>query len=110
MPISFLDHLPLTTLIQGMTRAKRYANHAGGKKYDAKHKEIAKSTAHKDHEEKLEASEIFKAVWRRCKEHEAYQRMKEEFMKEQKAWEKTKKLQKPRRKTDDDDDDDDDIE
>ncbi|QDS73171.1 hypothetical protein FKW77_002228 [Venturia effusa] len=72
----------------GMTRSKRYANHAGGKKYDANHKELAKSDSHKDHDEKLAASEIFKEVWQRCKEHEGYQRMKEEFLKEQKVWEK----------------------
>lgn len=72
-----------------MTRSKRYANHAGGKKYNAaNHDELPKSTAHKDHSSKLEASEIFKTVWQRCKEHEGYQRMKEEFLKEQKAWEK----------------------
>lgn len=69
-----------------MTRSKRYANHAGGKKYDKDHNEIAKSTSHKDHQEKLEASEIFKAVWQRCKGHEGYQRLKEEFLKEQKVW------------------------
>lgn len=72
-----------------MTRSKRYANHAGGKKYNAAtHKELAKSTTHKDHTSKLEASEIFKEVWQRCREHEGYQRMKEEFVKGQKAWEK----------------------
>ncbi|KAE9984356.1 hypothetical protein EG328_008842 [Venturia inaequalis] len=70
----------------GMTRAKRYANHAGGKKYDADHNEIAKSTSHKDHQDKLEASEIFKAVWQCCKEHEGYQRLKDEFLREQKVW------------------------
>jgi hypothetical protein len=76
-----------------MTRAKRYANHAGGKKYDSNHKELSKSTSHKDHGEKLEASEIFKTVWQQCKEHEGYQRMKEEFLKEQKAYEKAKKTE-----------------
>lgn len=69
-----------------MTRSKRYANHAGGKKYDAVHNEIAKSTSHKDHQDKLEASEIFKAVWQSCKEHEGYQRLKDEFLREQKVW------------------------
>lgn len=80
-----------------MTRSKRYANHAGGKKYSSPKqthqetntpKELPKSTTHTDHLSKLEASEIFKAVWQRCKEHEGYQRMKAEFLKEQKRWEK----------------------
>jgi hypothetical protein len=77
-----------------MTRAKRYANHAGGRKYDKGGQELEKSAKHKDHDEKLEASEIFKATWQKCKDHEGYQRRKGEFLKEQKAWEKEKKTQK----------------
>ncbi|TID25634.1 Nitrogen permease reactivator protein [Venturia nashicola] len=76
----------------GMTRSKRYANHAGGKKYDpSNHTELAKSTTHADHSSKLEASEIFKEVWQRCKEHEDYRRLKEEFLSEQKLWDKEQK-------------------
>ncbi|KAF2432677.1 hypothetical protein EJ08DRAFT_695426 [Tothia fuscella] len=76
----------------GMTRAKRYANHAGGRKYDkTTGEELVKSSTHKDADEKLEASEIFKAVWKQCREHEGYLRRKEEFQKEQKEWDKEKK-------------------
>ncbi|KAM3424028.1 hypothetical protein BST61_g11421 [Cercospora zeina] len=95
----------------GMTRAKRYANHAGGKKYaksslelereeaartgDAvknpnhsklKRTELPKSTGHAGQEEKLAASEIFKAIWRECTKDEKYLRLKEEWQKEKKEW------------------------
>ena len=77
----------------GMTRAKRYANHKGGKKYEKADangvkKELPKSTGHKDKEEKEEASRIFRGYWERCKEDETYTRLKEEFLKEQKEWDK----------------------
>lgn len=75
--------------IQGMTRAKRYANHAGGRKYDkVTGSELERSSTHKGAKEKLEASNIFREVWTRCKEHEGYQQRKEAFMKEQKEWDK----------------------
>jgi hypothetical protein len=73
----------------GMTRAKRYANHAGGRKYDkVTGEELEKSGTHKDHEEKLEASNIFREYWVRCKEHEGYLEKKQAFLEEQKAWDK----------------------
>lgn len=72
-----------------MTRAKRYANHAGGRKYSKESgAELPKSSTHKDAKEKLEASEIFREVWKRCREHEGYQNKKEKFIKEQKEWDK----------------------
>jgi hypothetical protein len=74
-----------------MTRAKRYANYKGGRKYDAetgKQKEI--SEGHEGKDEKLEASNIFKGYWERCKEHDGYQRLKDEFLKEQKEWDKSR--------------------
>jgi hypothetical protein len=75
-----------------MTRAKRYANHAGGRKYDKESgKELGKSSKHKDAKEKLEAAEIFKDVWKQCREHEGYLKKKEEFQKEQRKWEKEQK-------------------
>ncbi len=74
----------------GMTRAKRYANHKGGRKYDAKGKEMEKSTGHKDMKEKEEASQVFREVWERCKKREGYLLKKEAFLAEQKAWEKEK--------------------
>jgi hypothetical protein len=78
----------------GMTRAKRYANHKGGRKYaknpDANNKrvELEKSEGHEGREEKLEVSEMFKEVWRRCTADEDYVRLKDGFIAEQKAWEK----------------------
>ena len=87
----------------GMTRAKRYANHKGGRKYektikqedgetDGKRKELPKSTGHADKEEKEEASAIFKEVWQRCKEYDVYLQLKEEFQSEQKKWDKEHKI------------------
>lgn len=72
----------------GMTRAKRYANHAGGRKYGKDGKELAKSTTHKDKQEKEESSAIFREVWERCRKHEGYLRRKAEFQKEQREWDK----------------------
>ncbi|KAI9694150.1 MAG: hypothetical protein M1822_003421 [Bathelium mastoideum] len=72
----------------GMTRAKRYANHKGGRKYD---KASGKELERRDHpgrKEKEESSKIFREVLEKCKKHEAYQRHKEEFLREQKQWDK----------------------
>ena len=72
-----------------MTRAKRYSNHKGGRKYDKQtHQELAKSSDHKDMEEKRQASDIFKHVWVQCREHKGYLARKEAFLHEQKAWDK----------------------
>ncbi|KAI9848081.1 MAG: hypothetical protein M1837_001183 [Sclerophora amabilis] len=69
----------------GMTRAKRYAQHAGGRKYSKDTgRELAKSSTHKDASEKLAASEVFREVWNRCRNHPSYLKRKEVFMKEQK--------------------------
>ena len=81
-----------------MTRAKRYANHKGGRKYDktvegkdGKGKELPKSAVHKHKADKEESSLIFREVWERCKEDEVYLQLKEEFIKEQKEWDKAHK-------------------
>lgn len=72
-----------------MTRAKRYANHAGGRKYDkVTGEELEKSTGHSDQKEKLEASLIFREVWESAKKHEGYLEKKERFLAEQKEWDK----------------------
>lgn len=76
----------------GMTRAKRYANYEGGRKYvdgQEKGNVIEKSKGHDGREEKEEASRIFREVWERCRSHEGYLEMKKEFVKEQKEWMKT---------------------
>ena len=84
----------------GMTRAKRYANHKGGRKYErtkgvkgeeGRGKELAKSEGHEGRDEKLEASEVFKKVWRNCTEDAKYLEMKAEFQREQKEWDKAQK-------------------
>jgi hypothetical protein len=76
-------------LQMGMTRAKRYANHAAGRKYDkVTGEELKKSEGHKGMEEKSEASLIFREVWEKAKAHDGYTSKKERFMKEQKEWDK----------------------
>jgi hypothetical protein len=78
-----------------MTRAKRYANHAGGRKYDKETgKELEKSSKHEGAKEKLEASMIFRKVWEQAKKHEGYVDKKEMFLKEQKEWDKQQKEEK----------------
>ncbi|KEY70212.1 hypothetical protein S7711_03429 [Stachybotrys chartarum IBT 7711] len=73
----------------GMTRAKRYANHAGGRKYrKGTRDELPKSTTHEDKTEKEQASLVFREYWERCKMHEGYRQKKEQFLKEQKEWDK----------------------
>ncbi|MCJ1446209.1 MAG: hypothetical protein MMC23_006714 [Stictis urceolatum] len=71
----------------GMTRAKRYANHAGGRKYaraedGGRGEELARSEGHEGREEKEEASLVFREVWERCKAHGGYVRRKEEWVEE----------------------------
>ena len=81
-------------LQMGMTRAKRYANHAGGRKYakgTGKRVELPKSDTHADAKEKLEASLVFMEVWERAKGHEGYLVKKERFLAEQKEWDKQHK-------------------
>ena len=73
----------------GMTRAKRYANHKGGRKYDGvTGKELEKSEGHEGKREKEEASEVFREVWGWCREHEGYAEKKKAFLKELKEWER----------------------
>ena len=88
----------------GMTRAKRYANHKGGRKYDrtareveaegGKRIELPKSEGHEGRDEKFEASEVFKKVWRTCTADEDYLQLKQEFLAEQKEWDKIQKRPK----------------
>ncbi|KAK3203010.1 hypothetical protein GRF29_154g1516336 [Pseudopithomyces chartarum] len=79
-------------LQMGMTRAKRYANHAGGRKYDKETgRELEKSSKHEGAGEKLEASLIFRDVWEKTKEYDGYVAKKEKFLKEQKEWDKQRK-------------------
>ena len=75
----------------GFTRARRYANHKGGKKYDGPVPDDKKgqSGAHgrpelprTDHPDpdKVAAAEIFGRKWDAAKAHPEYQRQKEAFI------------------------------
>ena len=77
-------------LQMGYTRARRYANHAGGKKYDGPvpADQKGRSGAHGRAElprtdqpdpDKVEAAKIFKAKWDEVKADPDYQRMTREF-------------------------------
>lgn len=56
----------------GYTRARRYANHKGGRKYD----EARNVLPYTVNEEKAAAAAVFKAYWDRLREDEDYQRRK----------------------------------
>lgn len=81
----------------GMTRARRYANHKGGRKY-AKDtgEELEKWSGGSEEDarkrkEKGDASEIFKAVWRRCIEEDRYKSLKEDWTRDKKDFVQSKK-------------------
>ncbi|CAE7199712.1 hypothetical protein CFE70_007941 [Pyrenophora teres f. teres 0-1] len=79
-------------LQMGMTRAMRYANHAGGRKYDKRTgEELEKSKGHEGMREKREASMVFRGVWERVRGEEAYQVGKEGFLREQREWDRLRK-------------------
>lgn len=52
----------------GYTRARRYANHKGGRKYDADGQELPREL----NEEKAAAAAVFKAEWDRIRADEDY--------------------------------------
>ncbi|QCR38519.1 DUF4385 domain-containing protein [Nissabacter sp. SGAir0207] len=56
----------------GYTRARRYANHKGGRKYDPQGEVLPYSV----NEEKAAAAAVFKAYWDRLREDEDYLRRK----------------------------------
>ncbi|WP_460575782.1 DUF4385 domain-containing protein [Hymenobacter coalescens] len=76
-------------LQMGFTRARRYANHRGGKKYegpvpaDKKGQSGAHGRAERPRDpedpEKAQAAAIFKAKWDQAKQHPEYLRQKAEF-------------------------------
>ncbi|ROV88564.1 hypothetical protein VMCG_10388 [Cytospora schulzeri] len=80
----------------GMTRARRYANHKGGRKYAKDTGEELEKWAggteedERKRKEKGDASEIFKAVWRRCTEEERYKALKGDWARERKEFIKSK--------------------
>lgn len=88
-------------LQMGMTRARRYANHKGGRKYDRSaaevereggaRRELERSRGHEGMEEKEAASGIFREAWEACRRDEGYGVLKREFQKEQREWDKAHK-------------------
>ncbi|EXJ94433.1 hypothetical protein A1O1_02829 [Capronia coronata CBS 617.96] len=71
----------------GMTRARRYANHKGGRKYGNDGQQLEKWTEDDvdgKRKEKEEASELFKRYWRRCTSSEKYLQIKQEWTKSKK--------------------------
>ncbi|POS74436.1 hypothetical protein DHEL01_v207176 [Diaporthe helianthi] len=80
----------------GMTRARRYANHKGGRKYaKGTGDELQEWTGGSEEDvrkrrEKEEASEIFKLLWRRCIEDEGYKGLRQDWIREKKDFEKSK--------------------
>lgn len=76
----------------GMTRARRYANHKGGRKYAKGSGEKLEKWSGGDEEdvrkrkEKEDASEIFKIVWKRCIEDGEYQTLKKHWVEEKKQF------------------------
>lgn len=86
-------------LQMGMTRAKRYANHKGGRKYLTGGKgsgEVLEGAGDgwkgsEEWKEKDEASRVFKEVWLKAKALKGYQAKKAEFLKKQQEWDKQRK-------------------
>lgn len=81
----------------GMTRAQRYANYKGGRKYvsgKAAGDRIEKSKGHEGKAEKEKASLVFREVWERCKANEKYLELKATFLAEQEFWERSSEKEK----------------
>lgn len=79
-------------LQMGMTRAARYANHTGGRKYgitaDGSKKPLNQPALTSLQEEQMrlkrQASDIFREYWQNAKKHPKYQALKEAFLQRQK--------------------------
>ena len=86
-------------LQMGMTRAKRYANHKGGRKYLPGGKGRAEVLdgdgdrwkGSEEWKEKDEASMVFREVLGKARALKGYQAKKAEFLKRQKEWDKQRK-------------------
>lgn len=65
-------------LQMGFTRARRYANYKGGKKYDKdnRYAPMEKGTGDPG---KAQAAEVFYAVWKKAEANERYARLKTEW-------------------------------
>jgi hypothetical protein len=65
-------------LQMGYTRARRYANYKGGKKYDAEHEYVQLERGTGD-PEKAEAAKVFYAQWKIAEANEKYAAMKKQW-------------------------------
>ncbi|KAH9827946.1 hypothetical protein Tdes44962_MAKER02700 [Teratosphaeria destructans] len=77
-------------LQMGMTRARRYGNFRGGRKYGRGGEGrvlLERSQGHPAREEKMRVAGVFEGVWRECRGDEGYGRLKGEFLAEQRGWE-----------------------
>ncbi len=78
-------------LQMGYTRARRYANYRGGKKYATNPQKEPTPEAEQQARQqilprhhdpvKAESAQIFKEVWERAKQHSTYQQLKAEHTK-----------------------------
>ncbi|GAA5881614.1 hypothetical protein JCM3774_006495 [Rhodotorula dairenensis] len=75
-------------LQMGMTRSTRYANRAGGRKYDEAGALLPKTSDHPGAAAKLESANIFREAWERVKQREEYKQLRTEWELEKKRWEK----------------------
>lgn len=69
-----------------MTRAGRYANRAGGKKYTKEGELLPKTSDHRGAQEKAEASAIFRVRWEECKVNEKYLELRKVWEADKKKW------------------------
>ncbi|MDN3550190.1 DUF4385 domain-containing protein [Mucilaginibacter aquaedulcis] len=67
-------------LQMGFTRARRYANYKGGRKYDAAH-DYALMPRGTGQEEKAKAAAVFYAVWKKAEQNETYSAIKSDWKK-----------------------------
>ena len=67
-------------LQMGFTRARRYANYKGGRKYDREHdyKQFERGTGE---DEKAAAANVFFKAWKEAENNERYQKAKAEWKK-----------------------------
>lgn len=67
-------------LQMGFTRARRYTNYKGGKKYDQQHDYQLLERGTGD-PEKAKAAEIFYQKWQQAESHKAYKQLKQDWKK-----------------------------
>lgn len=77
--------------LSGFTRARRYTNHKGGRKYDAQGKVKAQwldEDVDGKRKEKAEAAEIFKGYYQRAMKDSKYIELRERWKKDKKDFER----------------------